>query len=214
MSELERIKKEVEIEIFQKKVINLYKKHQKKIISLLFLTILSIIIFISYFIHTENQNKKYSTILQRISLNSSIDNSKSLKYIIDNSTSDGLSSIALFKQASVFNQAGDFDKSIEIYLSIYDNKNNDQFLREYAGLLSMQHIANSTKKHNFIDKIDKIISESKFLKYYFIEQKAIFLLDKNHDKAMKLFQLLSKNLSAPEIIKKRAKSVILLAEIL
>jgi hypothetical protein len=210
MSELDQIQKEAIIENIYKKIFGICKNHKKKIITFLFFAIIAIIFYISHFFYIKNVNTKHSSMLQELSLDKEYPEEK-LQILISQNSSKPIKFIASMQYAKILFANDKIDQAIELYLKINDDNDNDKFFREYAGLIAIKHIVhlNDNKKYQILDIINKMESESLYLKDYILEQKAIYYWKNDLDiEAKEIFNNLVTNIESSENIKKRAKMII------
>lgn len=199
---------------FQKDQIIVHlNNHQKKIIIVILTAIAILAVWGGYCFYEKSQSKKYSGLLhQALIFEQSRQLEKSnaiLKEIYESSAPSGVRQIASLKYASQILSSGNNEKAIEIYLKINKTKSFDQYIREYAGLIGLRTMIGVEKNK---EKISALISNleknSKILKYYIIEQKAIFAWENKEFKtAGEIFKILSQNPEVTGALKIRAEEM-------
>jgi len=200
----------------KEKVLALAKKHQRNIIYLLSLGILVVVFLISFSFYNQHQSKKYSTILHQAIIdeqNGEIAKSdQSLKDIYESRAPAGVKEIASLKYAARLMSEGQTNEGVEAYLATNKNKQFNDYVREYSGLIALKTLVDNNQPENK-DKIIALASrlerESKTLKYYIIEQRGIFLWSEGDFKtANEAFKSIAENLETPEVLKKRAMEMV------
>jgi hypothetical protein len=206
MSELDQIQKEAKIEAIFNKLLSFYQQYQKLVILSAILIFITIIAIFSHAIYVKDINQKNVAKLQKLFVNEVYEISE-LKQLIDQNHSYGLKFISSMQYAQNLIQEQKITEAIDIYLDIFNDKNHDQFFREYSALIAVKYLTNiDDKKYDFIKIINNIENNSQYLGDYIKEQKAIYLWkNNNHAESKQIFQNLILDIKSSDKIKNRAK---------
>lgn len=196
---------------FQKDQIIVHlNNHQKKIVIVILTAVVILVVWSGYCFYEKSQSKKYSKLLHQALISEQSGkfekSNATLKEIYESSAPSGVREIASLKYASQTLSSGNHEKAIQIYLKINKTKSFDQYIREYAGLIALRTMISVEKdKEKVSALISNLEKNSKILKYYVLEQKAIFAWENKEFKtAGEIFTNLSKNPEVTGALKIRA----------
>lgn len=206
MSELDQIQKEAKIEAIFSKILSFYQQHKRLVILSAILILTTIISIFSYAIYVNDVNQKNAAKLHRLFVNEEY-SILELQQLIDQNHSYGLKFISSMQYAQNLIQGQKITEAIDIYLDIFNDKNYDQFFREYSALIAVKYLTNiDDKKYDFIKIINNIENNSQYLGDHIREQKAIYLWKNNdYSESKQIFQNLILDIESSEKIKNRAK---------
>jgi hypothetical protein len=204
--------RELKSQIRKEKIFSLAKTHQKNLTYFLSLVVLVAVFFAAFSFYTQNQSKKYSTILHQSIIdeqNGEKTNSReALKNIYESNAPAGVKGISSLKYAASLMRDGKIEEGIDAYVAISKNKKFNDYVREYSGLIALKTLVDLNKPENkdqIIALESRLEKESRTLKYYIIEQKGVFLWNSGDFKtANEAFKSIAENIETPEALKKRA----------
>jgi hypothetical protein len=208
--------KEIKSEIKKDQIFKIWTEYKKPIITTIILVALASISWVALEVHNHKQAEKYSAILHQILIDdinqkNSNEIQADLKSIYKEEASPfGIKEISLLKSAAAFLKEGNKQKAIDTYIEINENKKFDQFSREYSGLIALKILINSKgdNKNKIISLATKLEGNSNILKYYIMEQRAIFQWNEGNFKiANEIFNNISKNPEVPASLKKRTQEM-------
>jgi hypothetical protein len=209
------IAKEIKTEERKEKIKLFLVTHKRTILILILAIIVLIIVAASIKTYQRKQEENYSAVLQQILIDSETNPEAaktSLKKLYeDKSAPAGTKSLASLKYAAVLMKEAKTDEAVAIYLEINKTKKYDAYIKELSGLLALKTLID-TNKPEFEDKIINLTAEleknSKSLKYYVTEQKAVFEWNRgNHKIAGEIFKNLAENTETSQAVKARAKEM-------
>lgn len=209
MTELDRMQKEANNELFKNNLLAFYNNNRQKLLISLVLGVIILISTMSYIFYVDHLTKKYSLILQKSFIEEEIDY-KLVNEVIDQNYSNGLKLLSSLQYAKFLIEDKKIDDAVKLYLSVNENEDNDQFFREYAGLVAIKHMMNlEVDADNFLAIINKIESSSLIIRSYITEQKAIyFWKNKEFDEAKEVYNFLINDIEVPLKVKDRAKMML------
>lgn len=208
--------RELKSQLRQEKIMGHFNAHKKRIFYLLLAVVLAVITWSALNFYSQAQSKKYSSILHQAMIDEQKgDLEKStaaFKQIYQSNAPAGVKEIASLKYASSLLKENQSDQAVEAYLAVNKNKKFDAYIREYSGLIALKILVGENKKEHQ-EKITALVSDleknSKILKYYIIEQKAINQWSNaNFKEANQSFKSLANNPEVSDMLKKRAAEMV------
>jgi len=205
------------IEAKKEQLKTLVKKHKKALYLSLVAVLALLVTSIAYQSYNQAREKKYSAILQQILIDAEKGNNESMINSLKNLYEDGsvpagIKSLVAIKYAAALLNDDKVDEAVNIYIETNKTKKFDPYIRELSGLLALKSMidANSSIFDDRIAALTEDLEKNcKILKYFVIEQKAIFEWNRGNDAtAAKIFQSLIDNPEVSGTIKNRAKEMI------
>lgn len=202
----------------RKKIAKLWHDHKKQIFAILIVVALACVTFGGYNLYKKDQEEKYSVYLQQAAIASESGDFDAAKKIVekvykDQNSPKNIRALASLKYASILLKEEKIDEAVKIYSDIASGRGYDSFIKDLSGLEAIKAMVDSGNK-KYDDQIIKLsgsLENSKNLKYFVLEQKAIFEWDRgNYKIANEIFTKLAndKDEAITQAIKSRAKDMV------
>ena len=206
-------------EIKREKIRKIWQKYKRKLIATFVILALILSTFVIFEIYKKSKQEKYSALLQKAIMESGSGNNESALEIVKNIHEDktapvNIKAMSSLKYGALVLEQGKFDEAIKIFLEINQLKKADSYIRELAGLIALKAFidSNDVKYDDQIKLLTASLEKnSKLLRYFVLEQKAIFEWNRgNYKIAHEIFYELanSKDLEVADSIKKRSTDMI------
>ena len=213
-SELTR---EMQNDLNRERLNNLWQKYRKTILLFVAVSIIFVIVVLVYVSYTKGQRLKYSEMLNNaIVLLDSGNNRDSARKTLksmhnNNSIPSNIRFLASMNYGKILFNDGKVEEAISTYLEINKDADNDPYIRETAGLYALKIMIDSDDR-SFDQRIENLVMDlensSTYLKYFIIEQKAIYQWHRqNYKMASDIFDNLSQNPEASDFIRSRARQM-------
>ncbi len=192
---------------------NFFYKNKKIIKTLAIIALVTVVALLVLNAFHKSRQVKFSEILHQSLINQQIGDiakaKENLKTIYDAKFApSGVRSLASLRYAALLFDEGKKTQAAEIYVEINSCSSCDSYIKDLSGLLAVKTWLSDeeeVKKEDLIARIEKIENNSKTLKYYVSEQKALLEMQKNNlEKAHKIFDLIAKNPESSQSLKSRA----------
>ena len=123
-------------------------------------------------------------------------------------TNLGYKTLSLFQAASLYAKNGNKEKALEIYQSL-ENKALDENFRDLATLMLIYLQFDNADPEILEKRIEKLASKGNPWYYNAVELKGfLFAKQKNKEKQIEIFNILSKDNKAPEGVRTRANDML------
>ena len=123
-------------------------------------------------------------------------------------TNLGYKTLSLFQAASLYARNGNKEKALEIYQSL-ENKALDENFRDLATLMLIYLQFDNADPEILEKRIEKLASKGNPWYYNAVELKGfLFAKQKNKEKQIEIFNILSKDNKAPEGVRTRANDML------
>lgn len=173
----------------------------------------ALVLFVIFSFVQKSYQEKFSAMLHQSFLDQQIgdlEKAKSgLKQIHDSKLApSGIKAIASLRYAAFLLQEGKLEESLAVYRDVNECAFCSPYLKDLAGLLTVRIWLSddATIKDELGDKIAKIENNSKPLKNYISEQRAIYEMKKgNLEKSYKIFEVVAKSKDIAAPLKERAE---------
>ena len=208
---MDDIFKEVDEELREERLTKIWKRIGPYVIGILIGTIIITSAVIGYREYDETQRQNWGVQFaeaMNLSEEGNWQESLDLFETLTEKTNLGYKTLSLFQAASLYAKNGDKEKALEIYQSL-ENKALDENFRDLATLMLIYLQFDNADPEILEKRIEKLASKGNPWYYNAVELKGfLFAKQKNKEKQIEIFNILSKDNKAPEGVRTRANDML------
>ena len=208
---MDDIFKEVDEELREERLTKIWKRIGPYVIGILSGTIIITSAVIGYREYDETQRQNWGVQFaeaMNLSEEGNWQESLDLFDTLTEKTNLGYKTLSLFQAASLYAKNGDKEKALEIYQSL-ENKALDENFRDLATLMLIYLQFDNADPEILEKRIEKLASKGNPWYYNAVELKGfLFAKQKNKEKQIEIFNILSKDNKAPEGVRTRANDML------
>lgn len=208
---MDDIFKEVDEELREERLTKIWKRIGPYVIGILSGTIIITSAVIGYREYDETQRQNWGVQFaeaMNLSEEGNWQESLDLFETLTEKTNLGYKTLSLFQAASLYAKNGNKEKALEIYQSL-ENKALDENFRDLATLMLIYLQFDNADPEILEKRIEKLASKGNPWYYNAVELKGfLFAKQKNKEKQIEIFNILSKDNKAPEGVRTRANDML------
>jgi len=208
---MDDIFKEVDEELREERLTKIWKRIGPYVIGILSGTIIITSAVIGYREYDETQRQNWGVQFaeaMNLSEEGNWQESLDLFETLTEKTNLGYKTLSLFQAASLYARNGNKEKALEIYQSL-ENKALDENFRDLATLMLIYLQFDNADPEILEKRIEKLASKGNPWYYNAVELKGfLFAKQKNKEKQIEIFNILSKDNKAPEGVRTRANDML------
>ena len=208
---MDDIFKEVDEELREERLTKIWKRIGPYVIGILSGTIIITSAVIGYREYDETQRQNWGVQFaeaMNLSEEGNWQESLDLFETLTEKTNLGYKTLSLFQAASLYARNGNKEKALEIYQSL-ENKALDENFRDLATLMLIYLQFDNADPEILEKRIEKLASKGNPWYYNAMELKGfLFAKQKNKEKQIEIFNILSKDNKAPEGVRTRANDML------
>ena len=208
---MDDIFKEVDEELREERLTKIWKRIGPYVIGILSGTIIITSAVIGYREYDETQRQNWGVQFaeaMNLSEEGNWQESLDLFDTLTEKTNLGYKTLSLFQAASLYAKNGNKEKALEIYQSL-ENKALDENFRDLATLMLIYLQFDNADPEILEKRIEKLASKGNPWYYNAVELKGfLFAKQKNKEKQIEIFNILSKDNKAPEGVRTRANDML------
>ena len=208
---MDDIFKEVDEELREERLTKIWKRIGPYVIGILSGTIIITSAVIGYREYDETQRQNWGVQFaeaMNLSEEGNWQESLDLYETLTEKTNLGYKTLSLFQAASLYAKNGNKEKALEIYQSL-ENKALDENFRDLATLMLIYLQFDNADPEILEKRIEKLASKGNPWYYNAMELKGfLFAKQKNKEKQIEIFNILSKDNKAPEGVRTRANDML------
>ena len=208
---MDDIFKEVDEELREERLTKIWKRIGPYVIGILSGAIIITSAVIGYREYDETQRQNWGVQFaeaMNLSEEGNWQESLDLFDTLTEKTNLGYKTLSLFQAASLYAKNGDKEKALEIYQSL-ENKALDENFRDLATLMLIYLQFDNADPEILEKRIEKLASKGNPWYYNAVELKGfLFAKQKNKEKQIEIFNILSKDNKAPEGVRTRANDML------
>ena len=208
---MDDIFKEVDEELREERLTKIWKRIGPYVIGILSGTIIITSAVIGYREYDETQRQNWGVQFaeaMNLSEEGNWQESLDLFETLTEKTNLGYKTLSLFQAASLYAKNGNKEKALEIYQSL-ENKALDKNFRDLATLMLIYLQFDNADPEILEKRIEKLASKGNPWYYNAMELKGfLFAKQKNKEKQIEIFNILSKDNKAPEGVRTRANDML------
>mgnify|MGYP001260152292 FL=1 len=208
---MDDIFKEVDEELREERLTKIWKRIGPYVIGILSGTIIITSAVIGYREYDETQRQNWGVQFaeaMNLSEEGNWQESLDLFETLTEKTNLGYKTLSLFQAASLYAKNGNKEKALEIYQSL-ENEALDENFRDLATLMLIYLQFDNADPEILEKRIEKLASKGNPWYYNAVELKGfLFAKQKNKEKQIEIFNILSKDNKAPEGVRTRANDML------
>ena len=208
---MDDIFKEVDEELREERLTKIWKRIGPYVIGILSGTIIITSAVIGYREYDETQRQNWGVQFaeaMNLSEEGNWQESLDLFETLTEKTNLGYKTLSLFQAASLYVKNGNKEKALEIYQSL-ENEALDENFRDLATLMLIYLQFDNADPEILEKRIEKLASKGNPWYYNAVELKGfLFAKQKNKEKQIEIFNILSKDNKAPEGVRTRANDML------
>lgn len=208
---MDDIFKEVDEELREERLTKIWKRIGPYVIGILSGTIIITSAVIGYREYDETQRQNWGVQFaeaMNLSEEGNWQESLDLFETLTEKTNLGYKTLSLFQAASLYARNGNKEKALEIYQSL-ENEALDENFRDLATLMLIYLQFDNADPEILEKRIEKLASKGNPWYYNAVELKGfLFAKQKNKEKQIEIFNILSKDNKAPEGVRTRANDML------
>tara|TARA_B100001146_G_C16195257_1_gene441306 strand:+ start:471 stop:1124 length:654 start_codon:yes stop_codon:yes gene_type:complete len=208
---MDDIFKEVDEELREERLTKIWKRIGPYVIGILSGAIIITSAVIGYREYDETQRQNWGVQFaeaMNLSEEGNWQESLDLFETLTEKTNLGYKTLSLFQAASLYAKNGNKEKALEIYQSL-ENKALDENFRDLATLMLIYLQFDNADPEILEKRIEKLASKGNPWYYNAVELKGfLFAKQKNKEKQIEIFNILSKDNKAPEGVRTRANDML------
>tara|TARA_B000000460_G_scaffold247649_1_gene223203 strand:+ start:479 stop:1132 length:654 start_codon:yes stop_codon:yes gene_type:complete len=208
---MDDIFKEVDEELREERLTKIWKRIGPYVIGILSGTIIITSAVIGYREYDETQRQNWGVQFaeaMNLSEEGNWQESLDLFETLTEKTNLGYKTLSLFQAASLYAKNGNKEKALEIYQSL-ESKALDENFRDLATLMLIYLQFDNADPEILEKRIEKLASKGNPWYYNAVELKGfLFAKQKNKEKQIEIFNILSKDNKAPEGVRTRANDML------
>lgn len=208
---MDDIFKEVDEELREERLTKIWKRIGPYVIGILSGAIIITSAVIGYREYDETQRQNWGVQFaeaMNLSEEGNWQESLDLYETLTEKTNLGYKTLSLFQAASLYAKNGNKEKALEIYQSL-ENKALDENFRDLATLMLIYLQFDNADPEILEKRIEKLASKGNPWYYNAMELKGfLFAKQKNKEKQIEIFNILSKDNKAPEGVRTRANDML------
>ena len=208
---MDDIFKEVDEELREERLTKIWKRIGPYVIGILSGTIIITSAVIGYREYDETQRQNWGVQFaeaMNLSEEGNWQESLDLYETLTEKTKLGYKTLSLFQSASLYAKNGNKEKALEIYQSL-ENEALDENFRDLATLMLIYLQFDNADPEILEKRIEKLASKGNPWYYNAMELKGfLFAKQKNKEKQIEIFNILSKDNKAPEGVRTRANDML------
>ena len=208
---MDDIFKEVDEELREERLTKIWKRIGPYVIGILSGTIIITSAVIGYREYDETQRQNWGVQFaeaMNLSEEGNWQESLDLFDTLTEKTNLGYKTLSLFQAASLYARNGNKEKALEIYQSL-DSEALDENFRDLATLMLIYLQFDNADPEILEKRIEKLASKGNPWYYNAVELKGfLFAKQKNKEKQIEIFNILSKDNKAPEGVRTRANDML------
>ena len=208
---MDDIFKEVDEELREERLTKIWKRIGPYVIGILSGTIIITSAVIGYREYDETQRQNWGVQFaeaMNLSEEGNWQESLDLFEALTEKTNLGYKTLSLFQAASLYAKNGNKEKALEIYQSL-ENEALDENFRDLATLMLIYLQFDNADPEILEKRIEKLASKGNPWYYNAMELKGfLFAKQKNKEKQIEIFNILSKDNKAPEGVRTRANDML------
>ena len=208
---MDDIFKEVDEELREERLTKIWKRIGPYVVGILSGAIIITSAVIGYREYDETQRQNWGVQFaeaMNLSEEGNWQESLDLFDTLTEKTNLGYKTLSLFQAASLYAKNGDKEKALEIYQSL-ENKALDENFRDLATLMMIYLQFDNADPEILEKRIEKFASKGNPWYYNAVELKGfLFAKQKNKEKQIEIFNILSKDNKAPEGVRTRANDML------
>jgi len=208
---MDDIFKEVDEELREERLTKIWKRIGPYVIGILSGTIIITSAVIGYREYDETQRQNWGVQFaeaMNLSEEGNWQESLDLYETLTEKTNLGYKTLSLFQAASLYAKNGNKEKALEIYQSL-ESKALDENFRDLATLMLIYLQFDNADPEILEKRIEKLASKGNPWYYNAVELKGfLFAKQKNKEKQIEIFNILSKDNKAPEGVRTRANDML------
>ena len=208
---MDDIFKEVDEELREERLTKIWKRIGPYVIGILSGTIIITSAVIGYREYDETQRQNWGVQFaeaMNLSEEGNWQESLDLFDTLTEKTNLGYKTLSLFQAASLYARNGNKEKALEIYQSL-ENEALDENFRDLATLMLIYLQFDNADPEILEKRIEKLASKGNPWYYNAVELKGfLFAKQKNKEKQIEIFNILSKDNKAPEGVRTRANDML------
>ena len=208
---MDDIFKEVDEELREERLTKIWKRIGPYVIGILSVAIIITSAVIGYREYDETQRQNWGVQFaeaMNLSEEGNWQESLDLYETLTEKTNLGYKTLSLFQAASLYAKNGNKEKALEIYQSL-ENKALDENFRDLATLMLIYLQFDNADPEILEKRIEKLASKGNPWYYNAVELKGfLFAKQKNKEKQIEIFNILSKDNKAPEGVRTRANDML------
>ena len=208
---MDDIFKEVDEELREERLTKIWKRIGPYVVGILSGAIIITSAVIGYREYDETQRQNWGVQFaeaMNLSEEGNWQESLDLFDTLTEKTNLGYKTLSLFQAASLYARNGNKEKALEIYQSL-ENKALDENFRDLATLMLIYLQFDNADPEILEKRIEKLASKGNPWYYNAVELKGfLFAKQKNKEKQIEIFNILSKDNKAPEGVRTRANDML------
>lgn len=208
---MDDIFKEVDEELREERLTKIWKRIGPYVIGILSGAIIITSAVIGYREYDETQRQNWGVQFaeaMNLSEEGNWQESLDLFETLTEKTNLGYKTLSLFQAASLYARNGNKEKALEIYQSL-ENEALDENFRDLATLMLIYLQFDNADPEILEKRIEKLASKGNPWYYNAVELKGfLFAKQKNKEKQIEIFNILSKDNKAPEGVRTRANDML------
>jgi len=208
---MDDIFKEVDEELREERLTKIWKRIGPYVIGILSGAIIITSAVIGYREYDETQRQNWGVQFaeaMNLSEEGNWQESLDLFETLTEKTNLGYKTLSLFQAASLYAKNGNKEKALEIYQSL-ENEALDENFRDLATLMLIYLQFDNADPEILEKRIEKLASKGNPWYYNAVELKGfLFAKQKNKEKQIEIFNILSKDNKAPEGVRTRANDML------
>ena len=208
---MDDIFKEVDEELREERLTKIWKRIGPYVVGILSGAIIITSAVIGYREYDETQRQNWGVQFaeaMNLSEEGNWQESLDLFDTLTEKTNLGYKTLSLFQAASLYAKNGNKEKALEIYQSL-ENKALDENFRDLATLMLIYLQFDNADPEILEKRIEKLASKGNPWYYNAVELKGfLFAKQKNKEKQIEIFNILSKDNKAPEGVRTRANDML------
>lgn len=208
---MDDIFKEVDEELREERLTKIWKRIGPYVVGILSGAIIITSAVIGYREYDETQRQNWGVQFaeaMNLSEEGNWQESLDLFETLTEKTNLGYKTLSLFQAASLYAKNGNKEKALEIYQSL-ENKALDENFRDLATLMLIYLQFDNADPEILEKRIEKLASKGNPWYYNAVELKGfLFAKQKNKEKQIEIFNILSKDNKAPEGVRTRANDML------
>lgn len=208
---MDDIFKEVDEELREERLTKIWKRIGPYVIGILSGAIIITSAVIGYREYDETQRQNWGVQFaeaMNLSEEGNWQESLDLYETLTEKTNLGYKTLSLFQAASLYAKNGNKEKALEIYQSL-ESKALDENFRDLATLMLIYLQFDNADPEILEKRIEKLASKGNPWYYNAVELKGfLFAKQKNKEKQIEIFNILSKDNKAPEGVRTRANDML------
>ena len=208
---MDDIFKEVDEELREERLTKIWKRIGPYVIGILSGTIIITSAVIGYREYDETQRQNWGVQFaeaMNLSEEGNWQESLDLFETLTEKTNLGYKTLSLFQAASLYARNGNKEKALEIYQSL-ESEALDENFRDLATLMLIYLQFDNADPEILEKRIEKLASKGNPWYYNAVELKGfLFAKQKNKEKQIEIFNILSKDNKAPEGVRTRANDML------